>query len=48
MRASQLLLAATLASAIAAPIDILAEDKRIAGQMTPAAVQFPRPRIRFL
>jgi thiol-disulfide isomerase/thioredoxin len=41
MKANQLLLAAMLASAIAAPIETLAEDKMIAPQMTPTAVQLP-------
>jgi thiol-disulfide isomerase/thioredoxin len=36
---NQLLLAAVFASAIAAPIVILAEDKRVVQQMAPAAVQ---------
>jgi len=41
MKANQLLLAAILASAIAAPIVTLAEDKRVVQQMTPAAVRLP-------
>jgi thiol-disulfide isomerase/thioredoxin len=41
MKANQLLLAAILASAIAAPTVTLAEDKRMVQQLTPAAVQLP-------
>jgi thiol-disulfide isomerase/thioredoxin len=41
MKANQLLLAAILASAIGAPNDILAADKSVAQQITPAAVQLP-------
>jgi thiol-disulfide isomerase/thioredoxin len=41
MKANQLVLAAILASAIGAPIETFAEDKRVAQQMTPAAVQLP-------
>src|SRR5882724_3382592 len=41
MKANQLLLAAILASAIAAPIVTLAEHKRVVQQMTPAAVRLP-------
>ena len=38
---NQLLLAAIFASAIAAPIVTLAEDKRVVQQMTPGAVHLP-------
>lgn len=41
MKANQLLLAAILASAIAAPIETLAQDKSVVQQMKPAAVQLP-------
>jgi thiol-disulfide isomerase/thioredoxin len=41
MKTNQLLLAAMLASAIAAPIETLAEDKSVVEQMTRAAVQLP-------
>jgi thiol-disulfide isomerase/thioredoxin len=41
MRAHQLLLAAALATAIGAPIETLAQDKRVVHQMTPAAVPVP-------
>jgi thiol-disulfide isomerase/thioredoxin len=41
MKAHQLLLAAILASAIGAPIETLAEDKRGAQPMTPAAATLP-------
>jgi thiol-disulfide isomerase/thioredoxin len=41
MKANQLVLAATLASAIGAPHDIVAADKSLAQKMTPTAVQLP-------
>ena len=41
MKANQLLLAAILAGAIGAPIEIVAADKSVVQQMTPAAVQLP-------
>src|SRR6267378_1205898 len=41
MKANQLLLAAILAGAIAAPLEAFADDKRVVQQMTPAAVQLP-------
>src|SRR6266478_3125112 len=41
MKANQLLLAAILASAIGAPIETLAEDKKMAQHMTFAAAQLP-------
>ena len=41
MKANQLLRAAIFAGAIAAPIEILAADKSVARQMTPAAVRLP-------
>jgi len=41
MKANQLFLAAILLSAIAAPIQTLAEDISVVQQMTPAAVQLP-------
>src|SRR6267378_8358261 len=41
MKANQLLLAAILAGAIAAPLEALAEDKGVVQQTTPAAVRLP-------
>ena len=41
MKATWLLLAAILTSAIGAPIETFADDKRVVQQMTPAAVQLP-------
>ena len=41
MKANQLLLAAILASAIAAPIETLAQDKSVVQQMKRAAIQLP-------
>ena len=41
MKANQLLVAAILVGAIGAPIETLAEDKSVAQQTTPAAVQLP-------
>jgi thiol-disulfide isomerase/thioredoxin len=41
MKANQLMLAALLASTIAAPIEPLAEDKSMAQLRTPAAIQLP-------
>ena len=41
MKATRLLLAVILASAIGAPIEALAEDKRVTQQVRPAAVQLP-------
>jgi thiol-disulfide isomerase/thioredoxin len=41
MKANQLLLAAVLAGAVAAPIAALARDKSVVQQMTPAAVRLP-------
>ena len=41
MKANQLVLTAILASVIGAPVETFAEDKRVAQQMAPAAVQLP-------
>ena len=41
MKANQLLLAAIFASAIGAPIEALSQDKSVAQQKTPVAVQLP-------
>ena len=41
MKANQLVLAALLASAIAAPTETLAEDKSVVQQITPVAVRLP-------
>jgi thiol-disulfide isomerase/thioredoxin len=41
MKATRLLLAAILAVALGAPIEALAEDKRVTQQVRPAAVQLP-------
>lgn len=41
MKANQLLLAAILASPIAAPVETLAQDKSVVQQMTPTAIQLP-------
>jgi hypothetical protein len=41
MKATRLLLAAILASAIGAPIEAVAEDKKVMQQVRPAAVQLP-------
>ena len=41
MKANQLLLAAILASAIEAPIEALAEDKKVVQQVRSADVQLP-------
>src|SRR5438552_2401200 len=41
MKANQLLLAAILASAIAAPIETFAQDKSVPQQRTPAVVRLP-------
>jgi thiol-disulfide isomerase/thioredoxin len=41
MKANRLLLAAILASAIAAPIEALAQDRSVAQKTTPAAVKLP-------